>query len=82
MTVTGRQIREARKLLGMTPGDLARRTKVFKPAILRAESMDDEALITVAQAAAIRRALERAGIEFITDGDGVPCVCLREPDPR
>ena len=52
----------------MTPGDLARRTKVFKAAIMQAETVDDEPPITTGQAAAIRAALERAGIEFTPDG--------------
>ena len=78
MTITGRQIREARKLLDMTPGDLARRTKVFKAAIMQAELVDDEPAMTVPQANAIQRALERAGIEFTSEDGGAAGVRLRK----
>ncbi len=79
--LTGRQIREARKLLGMDIGHLARRTKVFKASIIRAEMVDDEPPITIADAAVIQRALERAGAEFVTGDDGAPSVRMRKVMP-
>jgi transcriptional regulator with XRE-family HTH domain len=77
--ITGRQIREARALLGLQRNLLATRAKIVTTAtIARAESVDDAAPITIAQAAAIQRALEAAGIDFILDNDGVAGVCLRK----
>lgn len=66
--LTGRQIREARLLIGMDPGCLARRTKIFKATILRAEMVDGVAPLTTADAASIQRSLERAGVEFTSEG--------------
>ena len=67
--ITGRQIREARTLLGLQRNELAAVAKVITTAtIVRAESVDGEPSITAAQATAIREALERAGIEFTPDG--------------
>lgn len=66
MTLTGRQIREARALLGLTRSDLAAKVRMIATAtITRAELVDGEPPITVAQAAAIRSFFEAAGIEFI-----------------
>ena len=75
MTLTGRQIREARALLGLTPGDLAKKVRMIATGtVTRAESVDDEPPITMAQAAAIRSFLECAGVEFgagVGDESGV-----------
>ena len=65
MTIAGRQIREARALLGLPRNELA-----AKVTIVRAESVDGEPPITTAQAAAIQQALERAGVEFIPETGG------------
>lgn len=68
MTITGRQIREARSLLGLQRNELAARAKTITTAtIVRAESVDGEPPITSAQVAAIRLALDSAGIEFTID---------------
>ena len=77
--ITGSQIRKARALLGLQRNELAARAKgVTTATITRAESVDDEAPITIAQAAAIQRALEAAGIDFILDDDSVAGVRLRK----
>ena len=77
--ITGRQIREARALLRLQRSELAARVKTVTTAtISRAESVDDEPLITIAQAAAIRSFFETAGIEFVQDDDGVAGVSLRK----
>lgn len=71
MTITGRQIREARGLLNLQRNELAALVKTLTTAtIVRAEAVDDGSAITSAQASAIRRVLERAGIEFISDPPG------------
>ena len=67
--LTGGQIREARALLGLTRSELAAKVKtVTTSTIARAETVDDEPPITVAQATAIERAFDQAGIEFTPDG--------------
>ena len=66
--ITGAQIRAARELLGWPPSRLAQRAKVHSAIVRRAESVTGRAPVTVYQAALIRDALERFGIEF-TDGD-------------
>ena len=77
--ITGSQIRKARALLGLQRNELAARAKgVTTATITRAESVDDEAPITIAQAAAIQRALEAVGIDFILDDDSVAGVRLRK----
>ena len=66
--ITGAQIRQARELLGWPPSRLAQRAKVHSAIVRRAESVTGRAPVTVYQAALIRDALERFGVEF-TDGD-------------
>ena len=68
MTLTGRQIREARKLLGLQRSRLASKVGFITTlVILRAEENEDRPL-PIEQATAIRRVLERAGIEFGLEG--------------
>ena len=77
--VTGRQIREARAVLGLTRSALAARVRgVTTATIMRAELIDGEPSITTAQADAIKEALERAGVEFTSDP---PSVRLRKAQP-
>ena len=77
--ITGRQIREARTLLGLHRSALAAKAKtVTTGTITRAELVDDEPPITIAQAAAIKEALERAGVEFMQDNGGAAGVRLRK----
>ena len=72
MTITGRQIREARALLGLQRNELAAKAKVVTIAtIVRAESVEDASPITAYQADAICQALERADIEFTVDPTGI-----------
>ena len=67
--LTGRQIRDGRALLGLQRNELAARvTTVTTATITRAEAVDDEPPITIAQAVAIKRAFDRAGVEFTPDG--------------
>ena len=63
--ITGSQIREGRALLGLQRNELAARVKsVTTATIARAETVDGEPPITIAQATAIRQTLVAAGIEF------------------
>ena len=77
--ITGRQIREARALLGLQRNEIAAKAKFLTTAtIARAETVDGEPPITIAQATAIQQAFEAAGIDFIIDNDGVAGVRLRK----
>lgn len=69
--IAGAQIREARRLLGWDRKLLARLCRLRVQTIMRAESMDGEAPVTLAHARAIRDALERGGIGFAEDGSTV-----------
>ena len=69
LMLTGRQIREARALLGLQRNQLAAKVMTVTTAtITRAELADHEPPITIAQAAAIERTFDRAGVEFTPDG--------------
>ena len=70
--MTGSQIRQARRLLDWDAVELARRSRIGRTIIVRAERAIGEAPVTVEQAQAIRSALEAAGVEFTTgDAPGV-----------
>ena len=74
--LTGRQIREARGLLGWYRKGLATRTAVSLSVIDRAEASDGEPYLTMVQEIAIRHAFVTAGVEFTSDGPR-----LRENQP-
>ena len=79
MTIAGRQIREARALLRLQRNELAAKVRMVSTGtIARAESVDDEPLITTAQAVAIRLFFEAAGIEFNYNDSGAAVVRLRK----
>ena len=66
--LTGRQIRAARTLLGLTRSVLAQKVgRITTLVIMRAEENEDEPVLAEHDAA-IRAALERAGIKFTPDG--------------
>lgn len=66
-----RQIKAARELLGWTQDKLAAASDVSIPTVARLEAEDDGQLGGRAETREkIRRALEKAGIEF-TNGDGL-----------
>jgi transcriptional regulator with XRE-family HTH domain len=75
--ITSAQIRAARALIRWTAEDLAREADLGVATIRRAEATDGPLQMTVSNLAAVRRALEAAGIEFIFEDDGVFGVCLR-----
>jgi hypothetical protein len=66
--ISGSQIRAARGLLRWKANELADRTKLGIMTIRRAEAVDGEVPITVANAETIKRTLEAAGVEFTNDG--------------
>jgi transcriptional regulator with XRE-family HTH domain len=77
--LTSAQIRAARALIRWSAQDLARVTKIGIATIRRAELTEDQTSLTPANDQAIRRALEEAGVEFISGNGGGPGVRLQEP---
>ena len=67
--LTGRQIREARALLKLSPSDIAVKARTVTTAtVKRAEADDHRPPIADSHMKAIRQTLERLGIEFTADG--------------
>ena len=71
-------MRAARALIRWTALDLANASKVGVATIRRAEVADGEIPVTLANEAAIRRALETVGIQFIDDNGGGEGVRFRK----
>lgn len=72
-------MRAARALLRWSALDLAAASKVGVATIRRVEVIDGEISATAANQAAIRRALEDGGVEFIAENGGGAGVRLRTP---
>ncbi len=77
--ILGAQIRAARALLRWAAADLVRESGVSLATIHRAESVDGKTAMTFANASAIRRALENAGVELIDENGGGPGARLKQP---
>jgi len=77
-TILGAQMRAARSLLRWTASDLARESGVSLSTIHRAEAVDGETAMTFANAAAVRRAFENAGVEMIEEQGGGPGARLKQ----
>ncbi|WP_457646428.1 helix-turn-helix transcriptional regulator [Profundibacter sp.] len=73
-----RQVKAARALLDWSQRDLAEASGVSYPTIARLETADGPVGGRAETAAAIRAALETAGIEFIAENGGGPGVRLRK----
>jgi hypothetical protein len=77
--LTSAQIRAARSLIRWRAEDLARESAVGVATIRRAELAEEVTSMTTPNDLAIRRALEKAGVEFIDEnGGGGPGVRLRK----
>jgi len=76
--LSGPQIRAARSLLGWTAEELSRQSAVSLRTIRRAELAGHDTSLTSANALAIRRALEAAGVAIIDENGGGPGVRLRK----
>ena len=75
--LTGRQIREARTLLGLTRSVLAQKVgRIATLVIMRAEENEDEPTLSPEQDALVRQTLERLGVEVGPRG-----VRLQEQKP-
>jgi transcriptional regulator with XRE-family HTH domain len=76
--ILGAQIRAARALLRWAAADLARESGVSLATIHRAESAEGKTSMTFANASAVRRALESAGVELIEENGGGPGARLSQ----
>jgi hypothetical protein len=77
--ISSAQVRAARALIRWTALDLAHASKVGVATIRRAEVVQGEVPVTPANEAAIRQALETAGIDFIEENGGGEGVRFRKP---
>ena len=74
---TAAQIRAARHLVGLSQADIATRTGLSLPTIKRVES-DRTVSVSMEAAAAVRTALEAAGVIFVEENGEGPGVRLRK----
>jgi transcriptional regulator with XRE-family HTH domain len=77
-TIFGVQIRAARALLRWSGSDLVRESGVSHATIHRAEAINGKTAMTFANASAIRRAFEAAGVELLDENGGGPGARLRK----
>ena len=80
--ISSAQMRAARALLRWSALDLAKASKVGVATIRRVEVVDGEIPVTLANEAALRLALESAGVEFIDENGGGPGVRLRKSEKK
>jgi transcriptional regulator with XRE-family HTH domain len=81
--ITGAQMRAARALIRWSAEDLAREAMLGVATIRRAEASDGPVQMTAANAAAIGRALEAAGVEFLAgNGNGPGVRLIKRKPPR
>ena len=79
--LTSAQIRAARAFLRWRAEDLAENSTVGVATVRRAELAEGATSMTAANDAAVRRALEAAGVEFIDQNGGGAGVRLRKSAP-
>jgi len=77
--ISAAQIRAARALLRWSAADLAKAASLGANTVRRAEVAEGPTSLTAANELAIRRALEAAGVEFISENGGGAGVRLRTP---
>ena len=70
--LTGAQIRAARGLVRWSAAELAERAKLGISTIQRMEKVDGVPSASASNLAAVQKALESAGIEFIDENGGGP----------
>jgi hypothetical protein len=75
-------MRAARALVRWSALDLAKASKVGVATIRRVEVVEGEIPVTQANEAALRQALESAGVEFIDENGGGPGVRSGKEKPR
>jgi hypothetical protein len=79
--LTGRQIRAARGLLGISAEKLSEVSRVGISTVWRAEKADGPVRMTAANEHALRSVLEQAGVEFIAENGGGAGVRMKTPEP-
>ena len=67
--ITGKQVREARALMGLQRSKFAEKAGVPHAIVKLAEMTDGECAVTVQRARQIRKAIEAAGSELYGEGD-------------
>lgn len=77
--ITAAQLRAARALLRWSAEDLAKQAGVSVVTIRRAEPTEGALAMMPANIAAIRRALEAAGVIFVPENGEGPGVRMRKP---
>ena len=77
IVITGRHIRAARALLGLSQSELAKKSKVALRTLSRMEETDGAVSARTATLNNIVAALEKAGVEFL-NGDR-PGVRMKSP---
>jgi transcriptional regulator with XRE-family HTH domain len=77
--LTSELIRAARAILRWEQRQLAEASSVSLPTIKRLESKPGILVAHASTMAALKRALEAAGVEFIDENGGGPGVRLRKP---
>src|SRR6516225_9699892 len=75
--ILGAQIRAGRALLRWSGADLVRESGVSHSTIHRAETINGRTAMTFANASAIRRAFEAAGVELLDENGGGPGARLK-----
>lgn len=75
--LSGRQIAAARTLVSLTQGELAARSNISIPTLKRMEGSQGAASGMANNVAAVKAALESAGVIFIDDERGEGVVKLR-----
>ena len=66
--ITGKQVREARALMGLQRSKFAEKAGVPHLIVKLAEMTDDDCAVTLQRERQIRKAIEGAGIELYGDG--------------
>ena len=79
MSISSAQLRAARALLRWSAQELANASKVGVATIRRVEVIEGEIPVASANEAALRKALEAAGVVFIDENGGGSGVRFRKP---
>ncbi|MDX7951869.1 hypothetical protein P7D22_11880 [Lichenihabitans sp. Uapishka_5] len=81
MMITGRQIREARQMLGWSLATLAAHAEIPEVAIARAEGIDDTPGIMLEQGRRLQTVFEQAGIGLIEGAGVIRVEAIPRPVP-
>jgi len=82
VSITVRQVKAARALLGWSQEEMAKHCKVSVPTIKRLESLDGALAGRADTGSKIQGALQRAGVVFIAENGGGAGVRLSKVRPK